>query len=478
MADETATMGNHAGLRPDSRLTPELIRAYTERGEWTGQPLRSLLTRAASRHGTRLAAVSASADPAVPAVRLSYAELDDAVHRLAAGLRAIGIGPGDSVAVMLPNQAEFAMAIWAILEIGAVYTGIPVSYGERETRLILRRAGSRCAVIPARFRGVRHLDMFRTLRESLPSLRTVVVTGGEARLGAGELPWESLLTAGQPHVTGPDVKPDDLAHVGFTSGTTGEPKGVMNSHQTLLAVLHRFVDHVGTERFGDPMVNLVCSPVGHHTGFLWGVLASAYLNGTAVYLDRWEAGRAGQLIQEFGVTAMFGAPTFLQDLLGQRSLHGRLPTLRTAVVAGAPVPRGLVDQADRAFGTWICPAWGMTEYGIGIACRPGGDERFARTDGIAVAGCEARIVDAAATPVPPDTTGRLQIRGAGLFLGYLGRPDAMRESFSGDWFDTGDLARADAAGFIVIGGRTKDIIIRGGENIPVTEVESLLFDHP
>jgi cyclohexanecarboxylate-CoA ligase len=472
-----ADTGASPGLRPDSRLTAESIRVYHSSGEWTGLSLRRLLSDAAHEVPDRVAAVSASADSEAEAAQLTYAELDAGARRFAAGLRSIGIRRGDSVAVMLPNQVEFAIAIFGIIEVGAVYTGIPVSYGEREITTILRRCRARCVVIPTRFRSVDHLGVIRRIRPALPDLHLVVVVGA-AELGEGEIAADALL--GADSTVGIDYHDAaEVVHVGFTSGTTGEPKGVMNTHQTLFAVLRRFVNHLGPDTFGRPMVNLVASPVGHHTGFLWGVLLTAYLRGTAVYLDRWEPARAIEIICEHEVTVMFGAPTFLQDLLLQDAPHHSLPSFRAAIVAGAPVPRGLPEAGRAAFGTWVCPAWGMTEYGIGISASTHPDPRFTTTDGQAVPGCELRIVGGAGEPVPPGTHGRLQIRGAGLFLGYLERLDAMAEAFDDDgWFDTGDTASMDGDGFVTLGGRTKDIIIRGGENIPATEVESLLFDHP
>jgi cyclohexanecarboxylate-CoA ligase len=269
-----------------------------------------------------------------------------------------------------------------------------------------------------------------------------------------------------------------LCHVGFTSGTTGEPKGVMNTSQTLTAVLRNFVAHVGRGSFGPSTVNLVASPVGHHTGFLWGVLLGGYLDATNVYLDRWDPAHAAAVIEEFGVTTMFGAPTFVQDLL-HTGLAGHKGPLRFAVVAGAPVPRSLPRDASEALGAFVCPAWGMTEWGIGIACAPSQPREALLTDGLPVANCEVRVVDDHGKPAAAGIEGRLQIRGPGLFLGYLGRPDATREAVDADgWFDTGDTALFLPSGYLELRGRSKDIVIRGGENVPVVEVESLLFAHP
>jgi cyclohexanecarboxylate-CoA ligase len=467
----------HPGLRPDSHLDRELVERYTSSGEWAGVHLRSLLSDAATMFPERTAAVSYKLDASGEPEQVTYAEFDERVSRLAGGLALLGVGRGDSVVIMLPNQLEFAVAIYAILELGAVYTGIPVAYGERETEMIVRQCRARLAIIPHSFRSTGHLAMFRSLMSVVPSLRQLVVVG-DSDLMEGEHRFSDIAKGSDLSSAWPECQSGAVVHVGFTSGTTGPPKGVMNSHDTLYAVMRRFVDAVGADNLGDPPVNLVASPVGHHTGFLWGVLLTPYLKGTMVLVDRWSPHRAAQIIRERSVTVMFGAPTFIQDLVLEEEFHQKLPSLRMAVVAGAPVPRGLVELVSRAFGTWVCPAWGMTEYGIGISARPDSDPRHAATDGLAVDGCSIRIADERGRPCPAGEAGRLQINGAGLFYGYLDRADATGEAFVDGWFDTGDTASRDSDGFFTLRGRTKDIIIRGGENIPVTEIESVLFEHP
>jgi cyclohexanecarboxylate-CoA ligase len=464
-------MTSHPGVRPDSRLTPGMVEQYESTGAWRDRNLRETLTDAVRAHPDRVAVIAASIDPVVPARAVTYAGLDEAVNHVAGGLRRLGVGVGDSVVVMLPNRFEFATAIFAILQVGATYTGVPYAYGEREVASILRRCRPRVVIVSAEERG-NGLATIRALRSSVPEIEVVVVVGACETVD-GEVGWSECADADTDTVPGPAVDARRLAHIGFTSGTTGEPKGVMNSHQTLDAVLRGFIDHVGLKAFGQPVVNLVASPIGHHTGFLWGVLFTVHLAGTAVLLDRWHPERAADLIADYEVTTFFGAPTFLQDLLGLRDRHGALPSLRTAIVAGAPVPRSLVDEGREAFDTWVCPAWGMTELGIGISCRQDSDLRHRTTDGLPVASCQVRVVG----PETPAAAGALQIRGPGLFLGYLERADAVAESFDDGWFDTGDLATVDPDGFITLAGRAKDIVIRGGENIPVTEVESLLFEH-
>jgi cyclohexanecarboxylate-CoA ligase len=463
----------HPGIRPDSRLTVDLVQTYVDSGAWGPRTLRSLLSDAAAEHPDRVAAVDRRIG-APDATRLTYAELDERAHRYACGLHALGVRPGDFVAVMLPNSADFAALIFAINELGAVYTGIPVAYGEREVEVILRRTGAGVAIVAESFGSNRPRRLVEGLRGSLPGLRHVLVAGGSSTEDTSTV---SLLEA--PEVQLPEVDARMLCHVGFTSGTTGEPKGVMNTHQTLTAVLENWVAHYGREALGQPLVNLVASPVGHHTGFLWGVLLTTYLRGTAVYLDRWVPARAIDVFREEQVTTMFSAPTFLQDLLQTDLVNDDDLPLRTMVLAGAPVPRSLPEAAGEALGCYVCPAWGMTELGIGISCAPHLSAQAQRTDGVAVPGTDVRVVGIDGGPAAPGATGALQIRGPGLFLGYLALPEATSADIDADgWFTTGDTARMTEEGYVSLEGRIKDIVIRGGENIPVTVVESLLFQHP
>lgn len=298
-------------------------------------------------------------------------------------------------------------------------------------------------------------------------------------MAAGTTTLESLLHA--PDVDAPPADAWSVCHGGFTSGTTGELKGVLNTHQTLQAVLDNWVRQVGRDSLGAPLVNLIASPVGHHTGFLWGVLLTTYLQGTAVYLDRWVPDEGARVIREEEITKMFSAPTFLQDLLLTDLPHDAECSLRTVVLAGGPVPRSLPTVAGEMFGRFVCPAWGMTELGIGISCAPHLPAEALATDSVPVPGTEVSIVgtEGDGQDVPPGAIGALRIRGAGLFLGYLDLPAATAEAIDRDgWLATGDTAPRTEDGYMALEGRIKDIVIRGGENIPVAVVESLLFLHP
>jgi len=208
-------------------------------------------------------------------------------------------------------------------------------------------------------------------------------------------------------------------------------------------------------------------------------MLSSVLGAKTCYLDIWDPEAALQLIQDEAVTFTMGATPFLSDLANSPALDSYdISSLATFVSAGAPLPRVLVERASARLGCFVHSGWGMTENGLASGTRKSDPpERVFGTDGSAVSCLELRVIDEEGTPLPDDEEGRLQVRGAGQFVGYLKRPERHDTNRDG-WFETGDNARIDADGYIRISGRSKDIIIRGGENIPVAEVEDLLYRHP
>jgi cyclohexanecarboxylate-CoA ligase len=447
----------------------------TDPSQWRNRPLASYLADAAAVDPEKLGLVAHSAGGRTA---LTYREYEEQTARVARGLAELGVEAGEVVAVQLPNWWQFGPLIYGIQRLGAVYTGIGVAYRSRETRFILERTEARVVVIPARFRGFDHVEMMRELRAQLPRLEHVVVVEGEPPAEAGWLSFDRLRA--EPSGPRPEVDPNALAHIGFSSGTTGEPKGIMNSSNTLDAVLENFI-RIHDGLMDGHLVDLIPSPITHHTGFLWGVLMSARVGGTAVLMDGWSADRALEVIEQERVTGLWSAATFLQDLMNSPRLGSTdLSSLEFMCIPGAPIPRSLVPGARERLGAFIIPAWGMTEYGIGLSgSRDLDRELMERTDGVPVPGAELRVVGQDGKELGDDEEGELELRGAGLFLGYYKRPDLTDESFDEEgWFRTGDRAVRHAGRFFELTGRTKDIVIRGGENIPVVEVENLLQTHP
>jgi cyclohexanecarboxylate-CoA ligase len=270
--------------------------------------------------------------------------------------------------------------------------------------------------------------------------------------------------------------PDDITQLIYTSGTTGEPKGVMHSANTVMANIIPYAQRLQLDAED---VVLMASPMAHQTGFMYGLMMPIMLKASAVLQDIWEAKKAVEIINREKATFTMASTPFLTDLTRAVSEgHTSVPTLKTFLCAGAPIPGPLVEQARAALSTKIVSAWGMTENGaVTLIALNDPDERAFTTDGLPLPGVELKVVGADGQSLPPGEAGKLYVRACSNFGGYL-RRQHLNGTDAEDWFDTGDLARMDAQGYIRITGRSKDVIIRGGENIPVVEIESLLYRHP
>jgi len=411
--------------------------------------------------------------------RFTYRELAAMADRIAVGLSRLGVGRNDVVAMQLPNWWQFTLTYLACSRIGAVINPLMHIFRERELSFMLAHGEAKVIIVPKVFRGFDHEQMLEGLRGSLPSLKQVVVVGGQ-----GANSFEALLSepdwASQPDapqiLSASRPGPDDITQLIYTSGTTGEPKGVLHSANTLMSNIVPYAQRVG---LGADDVVLMASPMAHQTGFMYGLMMPVMLRAHVVLQDIWEPKRALELIRAEQVSFTMASTPFLTDLARTVAETAQaVPTLKTFLCAGAPIPGPLVEQARSVLGTKIVSAWGMSENG---ACTlihlDDDDERAVNTDGCALPGMEAKVADDSGAELPRGEVGRLLVRGCSNFGGYLKRPQWNNTDAEG-WFDTGDLARMDSAGYIRISGRSKDIIIRGGENIPVVEVEALLYRHP
>jgi non-ribosomal peptide synthetase component E (peptide arylation enzyme) len=223
----------------------------------------------------------------------------------------------------------------------------------------------------------------------------------------------------------------------------------------------------------------MASTLAHQTGYLYGYCLTVLLGATAVWLDVWNAADAARLIESERITFTMGATPFLQDLTYVNAPHD-LGSLRVFISAGASIPRQLVKDARQRLGCAISAGWGMTENGL-VTCNGLEDpeEKVVSTDGAPLPGMMLRVVDDDERDVEPGIEGELLCSGPAQFVGYFERPAFTREAHTADgWFRTGDRATLDPDGYLSITGRSKDVIIRGGENIPVAEVENALFTHP
>ena len=411
--------------------------------------------------------------------RFTYREMARMADRIAVGLSRLGVGRNDVVACQLPNWWQFTLTYLACSRIGAVMNPLMHIFRERELSFMLQHGEAKVLIAPRTFRGFDFEAMAAGLQPRLPGLEHVVLVGGagansfEALLSGPE--WENAPDA-QQILTRSRPGPDDVTQLIYTSGTTGEPKGVMHSANSVMANIIPYAQRL---QLGADDVVLMASPMAHQTGFMYGLMMPIMLRASVVLQDIWEPRQAIALVRQEGATFTMASTPFLTDLARTVAETGEgLPTLRTFLCAGAPIPGPLVEQARAALGAKVVSAWGMTENGAVTLTRlDDSDERSFNTDGCPLPGVEIKVVDVDGQDLAVGEAGRLLLRACSNFGGYLRRPH-LNATDADDWLDTGDLGYLDARGYLRITGRSKDVIIRGGENIPVVEIESLLYRHP
>jgi len=456
-------------------IAPRRARSVA-RGYWHDKTINDELDACVARYPDKLALTAVQAESG-KLTRFTYRELAAMADRVAVRLARMGVGHHDVVSCQLPNWWQFTVTYLACSRIGAVLNPLMHIFRERELSFMLKHGEAKVAIVPKSFRGFDYEQMITDLRPVLPDLKHVVVVGG-----AGANSFDALLSGPE---NGADARailtrnrpgPDEVTQLIYTSGTTGEPKGVMHTANTLLANIIPYSERLHLDAND---VILMASPMAHQTGFMYGLMMPIVLRAGAVLLDIWEPIKAIDLIRAENVTFTMASTPFLTDLSKSVADSGKsIPTLRTFLCAGAPIPGPLVEQARKALGSKIVSAWGMTENGaVTLIELDDDDERAFNTDGRALPGAELKVVDANGAGLPANQVGGLLVRSCSNFGGYLKRPQWNSTDAEG-WFDTGDLARMDERGYIRITGRSKDVIIRGGENIPVVEVEALLYRHP
>ncbi|HKY23303.1 MAG TPA: AMP-binding protein [Vicinamibacterales bacterium] len=415
--------------------------------------------------------------------QLSYRQLRIYIDRCASALIELGVKRGDVVALQVPNGWECTVLGLAAMRVGAIPNFIPIIYRELQVSFMLQHAKARVYVVPPHFRGFDHAALARKFRDDIPTLEHVAVTRSGAE---GLIHFESFFldprrdddatAAGQ--FDDRRLGPDEPSFILYTSGTTGVPKAVVHTDNSAWSAERPIAYSLGLT--GDD-VCFMASTMGHFTGSAVGTLLPLSQGQKVVYQDLWDARRMLDSMNTEGLTWTLSSTAFAVDLIrAQRESRRRNTTLRGFICGGAPIPPQTVHDMKTELGVEMPALWGATEFGI-CTVHPLGTppEQLAGSDGFPVPWMQVRIVDDDLRPVTAGEPGRLQVRGPGLFLGYMHQPElteAIRTS--DDWYDTGDVGRLTDHGGIRICGRTKDLVIRGGENVPVVEVENELLKHP
>jgi acyl-coenzyme A synthetase/AMP-(fatty) acid ligase len=472
------TRGTRSGL-VDMVTQPDRAGAYLAEGRWDDATVSGRLAAFAATRPGRVAVI----DRDGRAVH-DYAELEGDVARFAAWLESRGVGLGDVVSIQLPNWYEFVVIALATQRVGGVINPLLPVYRRRELHHVFTVAEPKVVCTPAAYRDHDHLTHTRAAidESGAPVVHVVVDDRRPGTAGAaadGQTVWfaDALAHPGAAPSAGPPQHPEAVSELIFTSGTEAAPKAIMHTERTAnfsVRVAHHDL------AIGDTDVVWMPSPIGHSTGFNYGVRFAVYHGLPLVLQDRWDAHVARKLIATHRATYTLASTTFLQDLVGEAERAGvRLDSMTRFGCGGAPVPPELVRRAA-ACGVGVRRLYGSTEVLVATWNRPGGPEdKTVETDGPALTGIEVEVRAEDGGPCAPGVAGEIHVRGPNTCVGFYRDPERTAATFApGGWVRSGDLATMDADGFLTVVGRKKEIIIRGGLNITPREIEDLLLDFP
>ncbi len=454
----------------ETRLTDEMATKFREAGFWRGETFHDVLAARADRHPDREVLSDGRR-------RVSYRELLERVDAVAAVLQACGIARHDVVTIQLPNWIEFACAFFAVERLGAIAIQVSTDFRERELAFILEFSNSAAFVCAREFRGFGHLAMIDKLRPTLPGLRLVACADCQGDDGVVSLADAIAGTARFAPLTAVAMDPDEIFRMAFTSGTTGNPKAVIHSHDTTLSAARIQNDDLG---IGEDDVLLLYLPLGLNWGYL-ALLQTIVAGARAVLLDRFSAAAALSLIESERVTYVPTAPASIIAMLNEPDLDRRdISSLRQVVSGGASCPLETIREFRAKMKGDFIELYGMLESGFHSYTRATDDpEAVSGTVGKPASGLGLRILDEAGDDVAEGGEGEIAGRGPSIHLGYHNNPAANAAAFTADgWFRTGDLGYLDPASNLVISGRNKEIINRGGKKFHPREIEEILYNSP
>ncbi len=451
---------------------PDGPEQYRARGWWRETGFLDDLRRCARERPHKTAVVARRLREA-RADTLTYAEIARLTDRFAGALVDLGVGRGEVVAVQAPNRWEIVPLLFACLKAGAVLC--PIAPGcppeELRHRLALTEAVALVTVPSA------DLGAVADLRADLPALRHVLTLGeGTTPPGALDFHARFVATAREEResAAGRELGADEPFVVLFTSGTTGESKGVLHSQNTVYAAIRGYVDVLG---LGADLVAALTTPLIHYSGFGQGILVGVLLGATVLFQDHTDNPRLLDLIESHRATLLYGPPPTIGEVLAaQRATPRAIDSLRQVVVGAAPVLADLVTEVRETLGAATHSIWGMSEFGPITVTRLDYDPDWAaHSHGAPIGATRLRLETEAAD----GDTGRLLVRGASRALGYYRREAVFDAQITPEgWFETGDVARADGRGGVRILGRAKDAVVRDGIVAPMAEIEAVLGRHP
>ncbi|MDZ7125083.1 short-chain-fatty-acid--CoA ligase (acyl-CoA synthetase) [Escherichia coli] len=444
--------------------------AYRQQGLWGDASLADYWQQTARAMPDKIAVVDNHG------ASYTYSALDHAASCLANWMLAKGIESGDRIAFQLPGWCEFTVIYLACLKIGAVSVPLLPSWREAELVWVLNKCQAKMFFAPTLFKQTRPVDLILPLQNQLPQLQQIV---GVDKLApaTSSLSLSQIIADNTSLTTAITTHGDELAAVLFTSGTEGLPKGVMLTHNNILASERAYCARLNLT-WQD--VFMMPAPLGHATGFLHGVTAPFLIGARSVLLDIFTPDACLALLEQQRCTCMLGATPFVYDLLNVLEKQpADLSALRFFLCGGTTIPKKVARECQQR-GIKLLSVYGSTESSPHAVVNLDDPlSRFMHTDGYAAAGVEIKVVDDARKTLPPGCEGEEASRGPNVFMGYFDEPELTARALDEEgWYYSGDLCRMDETGYIKITGRKKDIIVRGGENISSREVEDILLQHP
>ncbi|EHV9024441.1 medium-chain fatty-acid--CoA ligase [Shigella flexneri] len=444
--------------------------AYRQQGLWGDASLADYWQQTARAMPDKIAVVDNHG------ASYTYSALDHAASCLANWMLAKGIESGDRIAFQLPGWCEFTVIYLACLKIGAVSVPLLPSWREAELVWVLNKCQAKMFFAPTLFKQTRPVDLILPLQNQLPQLQQIV---GVDKLApaTSSLSLSQIIADNIPLTTAITTHGDELAAVLFTSGTEGLPKGVMLTHNNILASERAYCARLNLTWLD---VFMMPAPLGHATGFLHGVTAPFLIGARSVLLDIFTPDACLALLEQQRCTCMLGATPFVYDLLNLLEKQpADLSALRFFLCGGTTIPKKVARECQQR-SIKLLSVYGSTESSPhAVVNLDNSLSRFMHTDGYAAAGVEIKVVDDARKTLPPGCEGEEASRGPNVFMGYFDEPELTARALDEEgWYYSGDLCRMDEAGYIKITGHKKDIIVRGGENISSREVEDILLQHP
>ncbi len=409
--------------------------------------------------------------------KISYRELELTTNRLANSLAKLGLQRGQKILLMLPNIPEFVVAYFGILKPGGVVVPINILYKARELEFLLEDSEAVALVACTEYLA-EALEAYRNV-ETCRHLILVDYPGKAAAIGdAGVVRFEDLVVRGSEDFEIAATSPDDTAAIGYTSGTTGKPKGAELSHFNLFYQC-RVLPQWSDEKVQDDEVRMAVLPLFHSYGqscVMNTVLAHA---STLTLMPRFDPAKAMEVIQRDKVTHFAAVPTMYLTMLSHPDREKYdLSTLRMCATGGAPIPIETLEVWRRSYKQAIREGYGLTETSPTATWSQSPVEPRTGSCGKPIWGCQVKIVDDNGNTVPVGKEGEVLIRGVNVMKGYYKQPEATAQIIKDGWFHSGDIGKLDADGYLYIVGRKKDMILRGGYNIYPREIEELLYEHP